>query len=138
MSLPQLTFRDVERAAVEVVSDLLVPHEPGVPVRVGVDSDWEPQDGPAVSVAWDGSPGGHHPVMMDATIRVAVRSSVPSESKRLALLIRGLFLGHSGGVLSPVRPGVGVQPESESRTGQEIWWFTVIASTRAVPISPAS
>lgn len=139
MTLPQLTFADVENAALDVVVELLGAHEPDVAVRLGVPDGWQPSDGLIVSVEWDGTPSGEHPVSMTSAIRVTVRpGKVPSEAKRLALLVRGLLLGYSGPVLRAIRPGAGPQPATEPYTQQEIWWFTVNVTTFAVPITPSS
>lgn len=128
-----LTMDDIEAACVDLAADLLAPVEPTVDVRLGVESDWHPDHGDALSVAWDGSISASTQVFEFATIRLVARSAARHRAIELLYTARGLLLDSAG--RGPVRSFRELAGPFPGRDGPAfVRWATIRAHCRARPL----
>lgn len=128
-----LTFDDPEALCLDLAADLLEPVEPDVTVRVGVGSTWTPDQGEVLSVVWDGSITGEHPVTDYPTVRLVARAATRTRAKELLLTARALLLGSRGrGPVRSFRPLTG--PFVGDDGDADVCWCTIRAVLRARPL----
>lgn len=127
---PTVTYPDVERAAVDLITALMADQD--TTVGVGVPGDWRKDVSvPHLQVAWDATTLDH-PVLAHATIRVTAWHHQPTAAKALADTAMGRVLAHVGhGLIRAVRPLTGLLPAYDHDTRAELASFTVRATVRA-------
>ncbi len=130
MTRPLVTYPDVERQAVDDLTDDLAELGESASVGVGVPPNWTADDGAHLQVDCDGTPVDRHPVAQFSTIRVTAWAASPTEAKRLANLAHGLLLARL-----PYSPLTGLLPAHDPGHDAELASFTVRATVRSEPIT---
>lgn len=129
---PLVTYPDVEREVVDLLTDLLDGED--VTVGVGVPDGWTPATGDHVQVACDGTPEIRHPVRAWPTVRITAWSSTTTEAKRLANLSLGLLCAHEGGAaIGSIKPLTGMLPARDPETRAELASVTVRVTVSTTP-----
>lgn len=135
MPNPQTQWPDIERLAVDLLTERLQAHEPAVTVSVGVPKDWDPASSPPhISVAWDGTPWTRRHTFARGSVRFTARAASTTEAKRLALLAEGLLVGQPGGGVTAIRSHLSIQPTRDPETDVELAWFACGFTVRSQPV----
>lgn len=127
---PLAYYPDAEVAARVLLADLL--QDEGCTVGIGKPTDWSAESDPHVQVNLDGTQL-QHPVVAYSTIRVTVWAHDPTPAKDLAALAMALYLAEP-----MVKPGTGLLPARDTRSGAELASFTCRVATRSQPIPTGS
>lgn len=131
----EVVYPDPEQEIRPVLRSLLVAEGEDVPVGVSRPDGWTPDEGPCVTIAWDGTPRLQHPIAAWPTVRVTVHADTTTEAKRLAALCLGLLCASD---LS-VKPLAIIAPATDpDRTTVEMASFTVRLTTRSQPLPAGS
>lgn len=129
------TYPDVERAVVDLLTELVGTIEPDVTVGVGVPADWNVEHDPHLQVSCDGTPTLDHPIAAHSTVRIVAWAETTSRAKELANLAHGLIVAHDGAPpIAGVRTLTGLFPARDPETRAELASFTVRVSVRSTPI----
>jgi hypothetical protein len=135
MSILTVTYPDVERAVVDILAELLEPHEPDATVGVGVPAGWTSGSPTHVQVDADTANVADHPVLVRVPVRFVVRAASTTEAKRVANLAFALACGYTGGaVVSAIQPVAGVLAARDADTDAELASVTVRALARSIPV----
>jgi hypothetical protein len=126
MTKPLVAPDDAEHLGVDFLTAALAGRSEDVTCGVNVPSAWAKGTKAHVQVALDGTPTVTPPVWW-ATLRVTCWHESTTEAKRLARLVEGLLLAHSGDGVSwaGCLPGTGVLPAKDPDTKAQLASITV-------------